>query len=89
MIQTRPYSAWRGPVERFEKQAIRPNGPIDAQTAQLDRAKRHMFGNPTYQGKSNSLDVEWSILSILADALLIDQRRHKNWVNYDSDQDTR
>jgi hypothetical protein len=48
------------------------NGPINAQTAQLDRLKRHMFGNPTYQGKSNSLGVEWSILSILADALLID-----------------
>jgi hypothetical protein len=49
-------------VERFEKQAIRltkstnglklsnpdvVNGPMNAQTAQMDRSQRHMSGNPT------------------------------------------
>jgi len=46
-------------------------------SSHVNDSKRHMFGNPTYQGESNSLGIEWSISSILADALLIDQRRKK------------
>jgi len=58
-------------------------------SSQVNHSKRHMSGNPTYEGKSHSLGIKWSISSILADALLVDPRREKKRANYDSDQDTR